>query len=65
MITIGVTGGVGAGKSEILRYLDNNYNCRILMSDNAAKELEAPGGILYEPLVKLLEDEDDPGRGWP
>ena len=56
MITIGVTGGVGAGKSEILRYLDKNYNCRILMSDNAAKELEAPGGVLYEPLVKLLEE---------
>ena len=57
MITIGVTGGVGAGKSEILRYLDNNYSCRILMSDNAAKELEAPGGILYEPLVRLLEEK--------
>jgi dephospho-CoA kinase len=60
MITIGVTGGVGAGKSEILRYLDNNYNCRILMSDDAAKEMEAPGGTLYEPLVRLLE-EADPG----
>ena len=58
MITIGVTGGVGAGKSEILRYLDNNYSCRILMSDNAAKELEAPGGTLYEPLVRLLEETD-------
>ena len=58
MITIGVTGGVGAGKSEILRYLDNNYSCRILMSDNAAKELEAPGGTLYEPLVRLLEEAD-------
>ena len=62
MITIGVTGGVGAGKSEILRYLDNNYSCRILMSDNAAKELEAPGGVLYEPLVRLLE-EADAGEG--
>ena len=57
MITIGVTGGVGAGKSEILRYLEKNYNCMILMSDNAAKELEAPGGILYEPLVRLLEEK--------
>lgn len=54
MITIGVTGGVGSGKSEILKYLENNYNCRILMSDNAAKELEVPGGALYEPLLSLL-----------
>ena len=64
MITIGVTGGVGAGKSEILRYLDNNYNCRILMSDNAAKELEAPGGTLYEPLVKLLEEKASGSAGY-
>ena len=56
MITIGVTGGVGSGKSEILHYLDNQYNCRILMSDDAAKELELPGGALYEPLVKLLSE---------
>ena len=28
------------------------------MSDNAAKELEAPGGVLYEPLVRLLEEAD-------
>ena len=47
MITIGVTGGVGSGKSEILSYLEKEYNCRILMSDNAAKELEKPGGVLY------------------
>ena len=54
MITIGVTGGVGAGKSEILHYLENKYNCRILLSDDAAKELEMPGGDLYGPLVTLL-----------
>ena len=54
MITIGVTGGVGAGKSEILGYLEKNYNCRILMSDNAAKEMELPGGALYEPLLELM-----------
>ena len=61
MITIGVTGGVGAGKSEILRYLGNNYNCRILMSDNAAKELELPGGALYEPLKELLTQKEGQG----
>ena len=62
MITIGVTGGVGSGKSAILSYLDEKYNCRILMSDNAAKDLEQPGGVLYEPLVKLLS-ESDPSDG--
>ncbi len=56
MITIGVTGGVGAGKSEILHYLEREYNCRVLLSDDAAKELERPGRALYEPLVNLLSD---------
>ena len=59
MITIGVTGGVGSGKSEILHYLENAYNCRVLLSDDAAKELELPGGALYEPLVSLLSEYGD------
>ena len=54
MITIGVTGGVGSGKSEILHYLEKKYNCRLLLSDDAAKELELKGGALYEPLISLL-----------
>lgn len=55
MITIGITGGVGSGKSEVLKFLKSHYNCRILMADNAAKDLEMPGGAVYEPLVLLLE----------
>ena len=34
------------------------------MSDNAAKELEAPGGILYDPLVRLLEEKASDGSGY-
>jgi len=61
MITIGVTGGIGAGKSEILRYLNKSCNCRIIMSDNAAKMLEQPGGPLYEPLIELLREKEASG----
>lgn len=56
MKLIGVTGGVGSGKSEILHYMKRQYNCRILMADDAARALEAPGGAVYEPLVALLEE---------
>ena len=56
MKLIGVTGGVGSGKSEILQYMKRQYNCRILMADDAARALEAPGGAVYEPLVALLEE---------
>lgn len=55
MVTIGITGGVGSGKSEVLKFLQSHYNCRILMADNAAKDLEMPGGAVYEPLVQLLK----------
>lgn len=65
MKLIGVTGGVGAGKSEILHYLQSNYNCRILLADDAARALEAPGGAIYQPLISLLEEYPaaDPASG--
>ncbi|MDO5132906.1 MAG: dephospho-CoA kinase [Eubacteriales bacterium] len=55
MKIIGVTGGVGSGKSEILHYLQTEYNCRVLMADEVARALEAPGGTIYRPLIELLE----------
>ena len=57
MKTIGITGGVGAGKSEILRYIQSNYNCMIIMADNVAHELESPGHECYDEIVKLLGSE--------
>ena len=44
-----------AGKSEILNYMKSNYNCRILLADEVARALEAPGGAIYQPLIRLLE----------
>ncbi len=55
MKIIGVTGGVGAGKSEILHYIETHYNARVLLADEAAHAIEAPGGAIYEPLIQLLE----------
>lgn len=55
MKIIGVTGGVGSGKTELLRYIEKNYRCRILLSDEAAHEVTRKGGRIYEPLVGLLE----------
>ncbi|MFQ7123696.1 MAG: dephospho-CoA kinase [Eisenbergiella sp.] len=43
MKTIGITGGIGAGKSRILSYIQQNCNCRILLSDEAAHEIQEPG----------------------
>ena len=54
MKVIGITGGVGAGKSSILTYLQEHTNCRIIMADKAAHELERQGSVCYEKLVSLL-----------
>ncbi len=54
MKVIGITGGVGAGKSEVLTFLSKHYNCRVIMADRVAHQLEKPGGRCYEPLLALL-----------
>nr|MCM1386275.1 dephospho-CoA kinase [Bacillus sp. (in: firmicutes)]MCM1426045.1 dephospho-CoA kinase [Eubacterium sp.] len=57
MKTIGITGGVGTGKSELLSYIREHYNCHIILADEAAHEIEKPGGKGYDELVKLLGDD--------
>lgn len=54
MIIIGVTGGVGSGKTELLHYIEKNYRCRILLADEASHEVMQKGGRIYKPLVALL-----------
>ncbi len=36
MIIIGITGGVGSGKSALLQYIGSHYKACILRSDEAA-----------------------------
>ncbi len=54
MKLIGITGGVGAGKSQILSYIKEKCNCRILLADEAAHRVKEPGQPCYERLVRLL-----------
>ena len=54
MKTIGITGGVGAGKSEVLRLLRKMCNCIILKADELARSLEDKDEVCYGPLVDLL-----------
>jgi len=57
MKVIGITGGVGAGKSRVLTYLSEHYNCRVIMADEAAHMLEEPGQRCFEPLKALLGEQ--------
>lgn len=54
MKIIGITGGVGAGKSCILDYIKANYNCYIILADDLAKDLCLKGQCCYKPLIDLL-----------
>ena len=63
MKVIGITGGVGAGKSRILNYLEEKYQARILMADQAAHRVKEKGQNCYEPLVRLLGREVLDERG--
>lgn len=57
MQVIGITGGVGAGKSAILEYLQENYKVKNLEADRIAERLMEPGTECYEQLLKFLPVE--------
>lgn len=54
MLFIGITGGIGAGKSEILSYIRKHYKCEIYLADEVAHLVKLPGTSCYEKLVELL-----------
>ena len=54
MKIIGITGGVGAGKSEVLSLIGKMTRCVIVKADDLARSLEVKGEVCYEPLVELL-----------
>ena len=57
MKVIGITGGVGAGKSEILSYIRGKYNCQIILADEVAHMVKEPGQKCYTQLITLLGEE--------
>ncbi len=56
MKTIGITGGVGSGKTEVLTFIATAYDARVIVADLVAKELEQPGQSCYLELVEALGD---------
>ena len=52
MKVIGITGGVGAGKSEILKYLKEKYGAIVIEADKVGHLLMEPGGACYYSIVE-------------
>lgn len=57
MYVIGITGGVGAGKSTVLDLLKKNFNCEIIMADAVAKDLMEPGQKGYQKVVEVFGED--------
>jgi dephospho-CoA kinase len=54
MKIIGITGGIGAGKTSVLDYIQRNYNARIVIADLVAHLLEEPGQTCYYSIVEVF-----------
>ena len=57
MKTIGITGGVGSGKSAILGYLAEHYPCRVLYADELTAKMQKKGGKCYEAMARMFGPE--------
>ena len=54
MKIIGITGGIGGGKTSILNFISSHYIAEIYYADEIARELEQPGTIVYDRLVDIF-----------
>ena len=54
MKVIGVTGGVGAGKSEILNFIADNWNATVVEADEVGYLVMKPGKSCFAPIVELF-----------
>lgn len=51
MKVLGITGGVGAGKTTVLNYMENRYGARVIQADQVAHRLMEPGQICHQRIA--------------
>ena len=57
MKVIGITGGVGSGKSRVLAYMEEKFSAVICQADHVAWELQRPGQDCYKWIVEEFGTE--------
>ena len=57
MITIGITGGVGAGKSTVLGILEKEFDAYVIQADLLGHVLMEPGEECYDAVIALFGKE--------
>lgn len=64
MKVLGITGGVGSGKTEVLRYMEQEYGAVVCQLDEVAKALQKKGTDCYNKIIEQFgleitgEDEE-------
>lgn len=54
MKVVGVTGGIGSGKSFVMELLAKRYGVTVILADEIGHELMQPKGINYEAILKIF-----------
>ncbi|MCD7814758.1 MAG: dephospho-CoA kinase [Lachnospiraceae bacterium] len=54
---LGITGGVGAGKSTVLSYLRKQYGARILEADRIGHLVQQPGELCWKHIIETFGNE--------
>ena len=54
MKVIGITGGVGSGKSEVLGILERDFGAELLIADEIAHQVMEPGMPAYRRILEAL-----------
>ena len=64
MKVIGITGGIGSGKSEVLNYMQKEYGAVICETDKTAHKLQEKGARCYNEIVEFFGTDilDEEGK---
>lgn len=54
---IGITGGIGSGKSEVVKILAKDFKAYTIIADDVAKRLSEKGNISYQLIVDCFGSE--------
>ena len=57
MKVIGITGGVGSGKTQVLEYLNDKYGATICLTDEVARKLQRKGGEVFDAIVNHFGED--------
>lgn len=57
MKIIGITGGVGCGKSEVLAFIEKNYDAAVVRADEVGRDLMRPGTDCTRQILALFGPE--------